>query len=90
MKKNLLFLAALAALAIPISGDNNAWARRFGGTAVKQMPSGSKVVSASWKGNSLWVLLRERKPSETPETLVYQEFSNYGIIQGTVVLQEMP
>jgi hypothetical protein len=47
-----------------------------------------KVVNASWKGDSLWILTRARKNDEQPETVKYIEKSTYGILEGTVTIVE--
>lgn len=65
-------------------------ARNFGGTTDLRVPPGEKVVTVTWKGkgSNLWVLTREAKPGEQPETLRLHENSSWGVLEGTVILRE--
>jgi hypothetical protein len=53
-----------------------------------------KFINCSWKssgknaGSSLWILTRARKEGEQPETYKYIEKSTFGVLEGTVVIQE--
>lgn len=63
-------------------------ARKFGGTAGVAVPEGQKVVVATWKEDDLWVLTRPMREGEVPEEYKFQESSSWGIMEGTVVIQE--
>ena len=47
-----------------------------------------KFVNCSWKHTDLWILTRARKEGEQPETYKYSEKSTYGVLEGTVTIQE--
>ena len=65
------------------------WTSRVaGGTAHIDLPADQKLVNASWKGNSVWVLTRHKRQGEVPETYTYKESSVVGVIQGTVIITE--
>jgi len=64
------------------------WTRSFGGTMNVTIASGQKLVNASWKGNSLWILTRPMHENERPETYEYQEDSTFGVLEGKVVINE--
>lgn len=49
---------------------------------------GRKVLNVTWKDDSLWILTRPTKTNEKPETLIFQEESAYGFIEGKVVITE--
>lgn len=64
--------------------------KRFGGTTTIKLPVNKKLITATWKeGNSIWYLVRERKPGEHPETHEFIESSNLGILEGKVIFQEI-
>lgn len=90
MKKFLqgFMLGGLVVLGTQLSADINSFARKWGGTVTHKLPAGLTVYSASWKKDDLWVLTRERLPTETKQNWVYKEFSNWGLVQGSVILEE--
>lgn len=87
MRKVLVVVGALSMLAVGAVAQNT-WARRWGASDTKTLPPGMTVQLASWKGNNLWILMRERTVGEAPKNWVYKEFSNWGIVEGTLVLVE--
>lgn len=80
--------AALLANGLLSGCTQNTRARAFGGTATIDIPAGKKVVNATFKDHDLWVLERNAKPGEKPETLTFKEYSSFGILQGTVIIVE--
>jgi hypothetical protein len=63
-------------------------ARSFGGTMTVQVDAGQKLVNATWKGDSLWILTRPMEPGEKPTSYVFKEDSAFGVMQGAVKLVE--
>ena len=63
-------------------------ARNFGGTTTTTLPKGQKLVIATWKEDSLWILTRQMRADETPETYNFKEHSSYGIAEGTAIIKE--
>lgn len=62
----------------------------WGGTAHIAIPVNRKFVNITWKmqGPSLWVVTRDRGPSDTYETYYFSESSNFGVLQGEVIIKE--
>jgi hypothetical protein len=63
-------------------------AKKWGGTASVTVPTGQKVVGATWKGENVWVLTRARRPDEKAEAFTLRESSSWGVVQGAVVFVE--
>ena len=70
------------------SCTENSRARHFGGTETINLPSGQKLVNATWRETGLWYLTRPMKADERPETLNFREKSSFGMVEGTVVFIE--
>lgn len=79
----LLFCAVLLGAC-----TQNQRARSMGGTATKTLPPNTKLVTATWKADSLWVLYRDRREGEPVETYRFEEDSSFGVIQGAFIIQE--
>ena len=81
-----LFIASTTLL---ISCTENLQVRQFGGTMTVNLPPNVRLVNVTWKeGNSLWYLTRNMETNETPETYTFQEKSQYGIAEGSVIIVE--
>ena len=63
-------------------------AKHLGGTATTMIPAGWKLVTATWKDSNLWVLTRPMHENEIPETYTFQESGSWGLLEGTVIIQE--
>lgn len=83
----VLIIALLAGTAACTANQR---AKHFGGTMTVNLPPGQKLVVATWKEASLWYLTRPIRSGETPETYTFQENSEFGVIEGTVVFNEQP
>ncbi len=66
----------------------NQRARQFGGTAHETLPAGQKLLVATWKQDSLWVLTRTMRAGEVPETYEFRESSSLGVVEGKVIITE--
>lgn len=86
MKKLSLMLIAIMLVAI-LSGCNS-MARSYGGTTNIDLPKGQKLVNVTWKEDSIWYLTKPMTTTDTVETYLFHEDSNYGIMEGTVILKE--
>jgi hypothetical protein len=84
-----ILIVFVAGLLIAGCTDNTR-ARSFGGTSELTVPADKKLVNITWKGedNSLWILLRDRKTNEVPETFIFQEKSRLGLMEGKVIIKE--
>jgi hypothetical protein len=80
--------AILFSLSLLLSAcTENQKARNFGGTMSIEVEG--KLENITWRGNdSLWVLVRPRRVGEIAETHTFKENSNFGVIQGTVIIKE--
>lgn len=87
MKKLFLALALILALG-SVACTQQDMARNFGGTAQIDLPPGEKLVNVTWKQVDLWILTRPANPGETPQTYRFKESSSFGVMEGTVVIQE--
>ena len=89
MKKTNILLVLTFFCAFVIGGcTQNQRAKGFGGTANQALPPNMKLVTATWKNDDLWVLTRPMHTNEVPEAYVFQEYSSFGIMQGTVNITE--
>jgi hypothetical protein len=87
MKKIIVVIFGI--LMLMASGcTDNVRSKTFGGTWKQEIPKGQKVINVTWKNNGLWVLTRPMKDNETPEISVFKEYSNFGVMEGTVILVE--
>jgi len=90
--KTTLKLAALMAI-LSLTACDNAITKNFGGKMTVELEKDQKLVNVSWKtsgqnASSLWLLTRDRKADEQPETYKYIEKSTYGVLEGTVTIVE--
>lgn len=63
-------------------------ARNLGGDIVIELEPGLKLEEITWKDSSLWYLTRPMRDDEKAETHVFQESSDFGIMEGTVTVIE--
>lgn len=57
-------------------------ARNHGGTYTTAVPTGGEHISTAWKGDELWT--ETYFPADNK--CVYQQITQYGLIQGSVVI----
>ena len=79
----------LASLVVVGAGcHSNTVTRSFGGDMTIELEKNQKLVNVTWKQTSLWVLTREARNDEKPETYKFKEMSEFGFLDGTVTLNE--
>lgn len=79
-----VFFALLAGMTSCTANQN---ARQYGGTETINLEAGQRVVNVTWKGESdLWILTRQ--DTTAPTTYTFQEKSNWGVMEGKVILIE--
>lgn len=84
-----LTILALAIATSFLSGcTSNERARSFGGSEEIKLPVGQRLVTATWKQNSLWTLTRTRHSGELPEVFEFRERSEFGLMEGVVTIRE--
>lgn len=86
----LLMVLALMVLtfAMFVTGCNQATAHSFGGDMTLELKPGEKLEEITWKEDSLWYLTRPMREGEQPETHVFQQSSEFGLMEGTVTVVE--
>ena len=87
MKKILFILVIVFSVGI-FSCTQNQRAKIYGGTIKLDLPVGEKLVTATWKQDNFWYLTRKMRPDEKPETYYFKESSNFGIVEGKVIIIE--
>lgn len=88
MKKKIAVLVAAAFVLLGCSGCGNMVAKSYGGTMNIDLPAGEKLAEITWKDNNLWYLTRPMREGEEAEIWTFQEKSNYGMMEGKVILKE--
>jgi hypothetical protein len=53
-----------------------------------ELDSNQTLVTATWRGENLWYLVRQRTPNEKPQESSLKENSSFGLIQGEVIFKE--
>lgn len=71
-----------------LTGCDNAVARSMGGTVHLQLEPNQKLMTITWKDSELWYLTRPMKDDEEAEVLTFQEKSEFGVLEGKVVITE--
>jgi hypothetical protein len=77
---------------LAIGGTGSCWyvwthslyaARNWGGSLTIAVPQGGEHISTAWKGGELWT--ETYFPAENK--CVYQQQSQYGLVEGSVIIQ---
>lgn len=84
MKITILLLTAL----ISMSCTEQQRAKKYGGTATENLPANQKLVTVTWKETNLWYLTRPMSATDVAETYEFKESSNFGILNGKVIIKE--
>lgn len=87
----LLSIAILSTILVSgmvLGCTENSRAKNFGGTSKIALPLGQKLINATWKDAQLWYLTRQMRSDEKPEMYTFQEKSNFGMMEGTVIFTE--
>jgi len=64
-------------------------AKMYGGTANIELKPNRKLVNCTFKNNNIWILSKPMQDIDKPETYEFGEYSDYGILNGTVVINEI-
>lgn len=67
---------------------DNEMAKNFGGTMTVDLDAGKKLENVTWKENELWLLTRDMRPGENAEKWEFNEKSSYGVLEGTIKINE--
>ena len=83
--KKLLVLLLCACLV----GCENYVARKYGGSTTINLEKGRKLLEVTWKGEaSIWYLTEPMDSDYIPKTKIFQENSQFGIMEGKVIFIE--
>lgn len=85
--KKIAAASVIAMLVLPLTACNTV-ARNYGGTMEMDLPAGEKLVECTWKDDDLFYLTRPMRTAEKPETYKFREKSNFGVLEGTVIIHE--
>jgi hypothetical protein len=82
-KTNIILLALLTAATTFTSCTENQRARQFGGTETIALKPNERVLNVTWKKDEMWICTQD-----TITGVVYfREKSNWGMMEGTVILK---
>ena len=82
-KAFVLFIVAIALMAMLGSCTDNQRARKWGGTENIALPSNEVILTMTWKGDQLWVLSKDT----TTGVSHFREHSSWGFVQGEVTIK---
>ena len=85
--KSLVKILLITFMCMMVVGCNPV-ARRMGGNMTINLKPGEKLVNATWKDTSLWILTRKMRPDDVVETYKFKEDSTFGVLEGTVTIYE--
>lgn len=94
MVKKLKIWGAIILLLIAIIGliywivPSNVRVKKFGGTATIELKKSEKLVNVTWKESELWLLTRDRHPSDGFDTYNFGEQSKWGVLEGNYIIKE--
>jgi hypothetical protein len=88
MKKLVFLLVLLSSLFILTACTQQQRAKKYGGSATISLPTGMRLVEATWKGDDLWYLVRKRTDKEKPRSYIFSESSSWGVFEGKITFNE--
>lgn len=83
----VVIVLCVMAIAISIEGCHYT-TKYFGGEMTVELSPGQKLEEITWKDDSLWILSRPMRDDETPETHMFYENSEFGVLEGTITVIE--
>jgi len=91
IKGEFIWIAVMILMCLMIafsSCTQNQRAKKYGGKMTITLEANTKLVNATWKEDNLWILTREMKFNETPETYNFSEKSNFRVLEGEITFVE--
>ena len=82
--KAVAVLTAISILIAGLTGCQTATKSYGGKTTIKLEPN-QKLEEITWKDDSLWYLTRPMTNEDIAETHTFQQQSNFGVFEGTVI-----
>lgn len=62
--------------------------KSFGGSMTLNLEPNQKLEEITWKDGSLWYLTRSMTDDDIAETHTFQQQSEFGVFEGTVIILE--
>lgn len=85
----VLWIISFTIIVIAYGFTQNQKAKTFGGIETIQLEKGVRLVNITWKGKEgadLWILTK--KDTTKPVTYSFKEKSNFGVMEGEVIIIE--
>jgi hypothetical protein len=92
MKKLFLISIAIVILMLSYGCTEQSKTFTYGGSMKIVLDPNQKLENVTWKvsetSSSLWILTSDRPDNVSPKKYTFKESSNFGLIEGTVYIQE--
>lgn len=89
MKKKLFIKALTVCLLLTLfSCTPNQRVRQYGGEMTINLPKGQKLMMATWKKANLFYLTEPMESDYVPKNKVFQESSNWGVLESKIIFVE--
>ena len=88
MKKRLIAFLVGTLMIVSLTGCNSI-ARQWGGDITLELEPNQKLEMITWKDNSLWYLTKKMTEGDIAETYLFQQSSEFGVLEGTVTIVEI-
>lgn len=85
MKKKILVLTIISILTL--TGCQGV-TKSFGGSMTLKLEPNQKLEMITWKDDSLWYLTKPMVEDDIAETHIFQQSSEFGLLEGTVTIIE--
>lgn len=86
--KKIIAAISLGLAIMTFTGCNSA-AKNWGGKMIIDLPAGEKLVMCDWdESDGLWYLTRPMHPDEKAESYTFQKDTTWGVLEGTITINE--
>jgi len=79
--KKIFYLIMLGTLSV--SCTENQRAKNFGGTEEVRLKKNEILLNVTWKGDQMWICTKDTSTG----TSYFREKSNWGLMEGTIILK---
>lgn len=89
-KRHIFIILTVILIGVLLNGcSEQNITKNFGGSMTINLPANQKLEEITWKDDSnLWYLTRPMRDDEEAETHVFQQSSDWGIIEGSITIIE--
>lgn len=84
--KKLVLIGIISTLLSSCTENLNT--KMYGGTSKIVLEPSTKLINVTWKDSDIWLLTKPMSPTDSAESYVFQEKSNYGLVEGKLILVE--